>query len=72
MHTITIADIAYLEKTYAAHKPSPTATATYIELREIARALALQILTECPESRERDIALINLEQALMWARIAVT
>lgn len=72
MNTITIADIAYLEKTYAAYKPSPTATTTYIELRESARALALQILTECPESRERAVALINLEQALMWAHIAIT
>lgn len=36
-------------------------------IREEAKALGHLIITVCPASRERSLALTNLEQTVMWA-----
>lgn len=40
-------------------------------VRMYARQLADEILVQCPESRERTVALTNLEQATFWAIEAI-
>ena len=37
------------------------------ELREQAKSFGRAIIRFCPESRERSLALTNLEQTTMWA-----
>lgn len=49
------------------HAPDDTKVAQYESLRAAAKALGARILDECPESRERSLALTNLEQTVMWA-----
>lgn len=40
-------------------------------IRAAARIAAETILLMCPPSRERSLALTNLEQAVMWANASV-
>lgn len=40
-------------------------------IREDAKKLGAQIISLCPESRERSLALTNLEQTVMWAVAAI-
>lgn len=41
-------------------------------IRSNAKSLKLQIGNHCPNSREKSLALTNLEQAIMWANKAIT
>lgn len=49
------------------HTPSEGAILVIEALREGFIALAENVEVACPPSRERSLALTNLEQALMWA-----
>lgn len=42
------------------------------DIRNGAKELAATILTNCPDSREKSLAMTNLEQAIMWANKAVS
>ena len=54
-------------KTYAYHKPSDSGLAKIKELRAGFTAVAELIERNCPASRERAVALTNLETTAMWA-----
>lgn len=54
-------------KTFAYHKPSPTGLAAIQALREAFSIVSDAITTTCPPSRERSVALTELETAAMWA-----
>lgn len=41
------------------------------DLRKSFKATAAEIVELCPDSREKSLALTNLEQALMWSTAAV-
>ena len=43
----------------------------YGEIREEARMFALMLTNECPESRERSLAITKLEEAVFWANAAI-
>ena len=58
-------------KTYAYHKPSDVSTEAIREIREAFSALHGKIVQLAPESRERSVALTNLETTAMWAIKAV-
>lgn len=45
--------------------------ASFMDIRNVAKALGETIITTCPESRERSLALTNLEQTVMWAVAAI-
>lgn len=49
------------------HTPSPGAIHVIEALREGFIALTENVEVACPASRERSLAVTNLEQALMWA-----
>lgn len=53
------------------HPPFGTQTARYESIRAKAKELAAEILGSCPHSRERSVALTELETAVMWANAAI-
>ena len=60
-----------MEKTYAYHKPSTDGLAKITTLRELFSSVSGSIKELAPESRERSVALTNLEQTAMWAIKAI-
>jgi hypothetical protein len=54
-------------KTFAYHKPSPEGLAKIKALRESFSNLCTIIGEVCPDSREKSVALTNLETTAMWA-----
>ena len=60
-----------MKKTYAYHKPSEDGLARITALRNAFSMLHDQIEAIVPHSRERSIALTELETAAMWAIKAV-
>ncbi len=58
-------------KTYAYHKPGEESLKTITELREAFSELHEKIESLAPPSRERSVAITNLETAAMWAIKAV-
>lgn len=54
------------------HPPSnDDVTQRMEDIRVFAKGYATAILEECPESRERSLAMTNLEQTTMWAIAAI-
>ena len=60
-----------MEKTYAYHKPSDDGIDKIAQLREAFSELHTLIERIAPSSRERSVALTNLETSAMWAIKAV-
>jgi hypothetical protein len=60
-----------MKKTYAYHKPSPAGLEKISRLRQVFSDLHDLIEREAPNSRERSVALTNLETTAMWAIKAV-
>lgn len=58
-------------KTFAYHRPSKDGLSKIAELREAFSELSVKIEAICPGSREKSVAVTNLEQAAMWAIKAV-
>lgn len=53
------------------HTPKDNQPERYEKLRAKAKELAVLMLDSCPESRERSLALTNLEQSVFWANASV-
>jgi hypothetical protein len=54
------------------HPPRDTDTITaHQEVRQGCLQLAQLIDSECPEGREKALAITNLEQTMMWANAAI-
>lgn len=60
-----------IEKAFTYHPPKNDQPGRYIELREKAKELAYLYDQLCPNSREKSLALTNLEQSVMWANSAI-
>lgn len=60
-----------IDKPYAYHKPSPTGLNKINELRAIFSEVERIIHANCPDSRQKSIAITNLETTAMWAIKAV-
>jgi hypothetical protein len=60
-----------IQNDFTYHKPFGTQTLRYEKLRFIAKELAMSIDSTCPDSREKSLALTNLEQAVMWANASI-
>lgn len=57
----------HISKVYAFHVPGETAKQSVQRLRTAFTELACLITATCKESRERSVALTNLETTAMWA-----
>lgn len=60
-----------MKKTYAYHKPSQNGLDKITKLREAFSRLHDEIGELAPDSREKSVALTNLETTAMWAIKAV-
>ena len=60
-----------LEKRFTYHPPKGEQPALYEKIRFNGRNLAEMIDEECPDSREKSLALTKLEEAVMWANAAI-
>lgn len=60
-----------IKNDFTYHPPTPEQVEKYTKLRAQAKDLAMTIALLCPDSRERSLALTNLEQAIMWANAAI-
>lgn len=71
MYEVDAQTTADLDKRFTYHSPKDDQPARYEAMREIARQFAQDICSFCPPSRERSLALTNLEEAVMWANAAI-
>ncbi len=60
-----------LDNIYKYHPPKDDQVERYQNIRDEAKSFALKIEDLCPHSRERSIALNNLETAVMWANASI-
>lgn len=66
-----MAEQGTIENNFMYHPPKDGQPEKYTELREKAKELAYLIERLCPPSRERSVAMTNLEQAVMWANASI-
>jgi hypothetical protein len=60
-----------IENNFTYHKPQPGQNEKYEMLRAKAKELAHMIAGQCPDSREKSLAITSLEQSIMWANAAI-
>jgi len=60
-----------IENNYTYHSPKADQPERYERIRFKAKMLAAYINEKCPDSREKSLAMTNLEQAVMWANAAI-
>lgn len=60
-----------LDNNFTYHSPKEGQTEKYQTIRNKAKGLATLLIDLCPESRERAIAMTNLETAVFWANAAI-
>lgn len=60
-----------IENNFVYHAPKPGQPEKYMALREKAKELAYLIDELCPPSRERSVAMTELETAVFWANAAI-
>jgi hypothetical protein len=64
-------DVQDIINRFTYHPPKDGQPEIYSKLREAAKNLAFDIYDNCPESRERSLALTNLEQVIFWANASI-
>jgi hypothetical protein len=62
---------ARIERNFTYHPPKDDQQERYIKIRNVAWGLAVVVMRDCPASRERSLAMTNIEQAVMWANAAI-
>ena len=60
-----------IERNFTYHPPKTGHAEKYQLLRSKAKELAYLFDSLCPKSRERSIAMTDLESAVMWANAAI-
>ena len=65
-------DTEKINDNFSYHPPKNDQQKRYELLRQSVKNCALDINMHCPESREKALAMTNLEQAVMWANAAIT
>lgn len=60
-----------IENNFKYHAPKEGQPAKYEAIRNKAKELAYLIDAECPDSREKSLAMTKLEESVMWANSAV-
>lgn len=60
-----------IENRYTFHSPDKHQIEYMTEIRRICKIVAQYVDSVCPESREKDMAHMSLEQAMFWANAAI-
>ncbi|WP_036120794.1 DUF7681 family protein [Lysinibacillus sphaericus] len=60
-----------IENNFKYHSPKEGQQEKYEAIREKAKELAYLIDKECPNSREKSVAMTNLETTVMWANASI-
>lgn len=60
-----------IDNNFKYHAPKEGQPAKYEAIREKAKELAYLIDQSCPKSREKSLAITNLEQSVMWANASI-
>lgn len=60
-----------IEKNFTYHSPKGNQPERYGRIRDKAREFAELIEAECPDSREKSLALTKLEESVMWANASI-
>ncbi len=60
-----------LDNIFTYHAPKAGQQEKYVAIREKAKEMAKMIIELCPESRERSVALTNLETSNFWANASI-
>ncbi|MCM3494543.1 hypothetical protein M4D52_13975 [Paenibacillus lactis] len=60
-----------IENNFRYHAPKPGQPEIYQQIREKAKELAYLIDELAPNSREKALAMTNLEQSVFWANAAI-
>ena len=71
MDELSEKDRNFVEKTFVYYAPKNDHAQRYERLRAEAKSLAELICKSCPESREKSLALTNLQQTVMWANASI-
>lgn len=62
---------AQIENNFKYHSPKADQPSRYESLRAKAKELANEINESCPESREKSLAITQLEQSVFWANASI-
>lgn len=60
-----------IENYFTYHAPKEGQPEKYERIRAAAKDFATVINEECPDSREKSLAITNLQQASMWANASI-
>ena len=60
-----------IENNFKYHSPKEGQSQKYEAIREKAKELAVLIADLCPNSREKSVAMTELESAVMWANASI-
>ena len=60
-----------IDRNFTYHAPKDGQPERYAKIRDKAKEFAELIDAECPKSRERSIAMTDLESAVMWANASI-
>jgi hypothetical protein len=58
-------------KRFTYHPPKDGQPEKYTAIRDKAHQLAVLINDTCPDSREKSLAVTNLEESVMWANASI-
>lgn len=64
-------ETSQIKNIFTYYSPDDYQIDRYEDLRNKAKELALLIQEYCPESREKSVALTNLQQTIMWANASI-
>ena len=64
-------DQSILDRNFKYHAPKEGQPKLYQDIRDKAKELAILINDSVPESREKSLAVTNIEQAVMWANAGI-
>lgn len=60
-----------IERNFTYHTPTPEQLEKYALIRKRCGELGEMLQDICPDSRERSVAMTNLEQVAMWANASI-
>jgi hypothetical protein len=60
-----------LMKRFTYHPPKGDQPQRYNAVRELAKEMALEIDSLCPDSREKALAITKLEEVVFWANASI-